>query len=341
MTNKRSILLIFLILTVAVISLIKSFHLFFQEFDNNVIYTGVSSLETAGDSFTFAVLGDNKNSVSTFGRIINSINKQKSIEFTMNTGDMVFDGNPIKYDFFLKQLKQFTNPMLPTPGNHDIADGGTERYLDIFGPMYYSFAHGSSFFIVLNNSNERDIDPWQLHWFEEELMKSKEYNHTFVFMHVPIYDPRLKMDEQPGHSFENLVSAEKVLQLLKQYPVEMVFAGHIHGYFRGDWDGVPYTITGGGGAEMLTSDPAHSFYHYIRVKIDGEIVNYDIVRINSPGFNFIDRVASFLWIYLYSFIVINYWFILLSIALITLLILYIKRYGKDFPYLIKFVRKKK
>ena len=258
----------------------------------------------------------------------------------MNTGDMVFDGNPIKYDFFLKQLRLFKNPMIPVPGNHDEADGGIERFISIFGPRYYSFSQGNALFIVLDDSNEENIDPWQLRWFKGELENSKNFKHTFVFMHVPVYDPRKKMEEQPGHSLKDPGSAREVLDLMKQYSIDMVFAGHIHGYFKGNWEGVPYTITGGGGAEMLYSDPEHYFYHYLQVNIDGDKVSYNTIKIHSPDFNFIDRIAAFIWIYLYSFIVINYWILLLLVALSVLLVAYIKQYGKDFPFKISRRKKK-
>ncbi len=338
---KKKKLFIAGLVLIAGFSLIKSYHLFFREFENNEVFNGLSRVasEAAGDTFTFAVMGDNKNSISTFKKIIDSINTRKAIQFTMNTGDMVFDGNPIKYDFFLKQLKLFKNPMLPVPGNHDVADGGTERYINIFGPLYYSFTHGSSYFIVLNDSNEEDIDLWQLRWFKNELEKSKNYKHTFVFMHVPVYDPRKSIEDQPGHSLKDLDSARKVLDLMKQYPIDMVFAGHIHGYFKGNWEGVPYTITGGGGAEMLYADPAHYFYHYIKVVVTDSKVSYIIKKMDSPDFNVTDRIGAFLWIYFYSFVVINYWVLLLLTALGILLYLYIKRYGKNFPFYI--TRRKK
>ncbi len=346
MVLKGKKIFILLLVIIAGISSIKTYHLYFRDFDNNEIFKSVSRLNSsapeapAGKSYTFAVMGDNKNSISTFKKIITSINSKPSIAFTMNTGDMVFDGNPIKYDFFLKQLKLFNNPMLPAPGNHDVADGGIERYLDIFGPLYYSFTYGSSIFIVLNDSNEENIDPWQMRWFKQELDRSKKYAHTFVFMHVPVYDPRKSLENQPGHSLKDLDSAEKVRTLMKKYNIDMVFAGHIHGYFKGSWSGVPYTITGGGGAEMLLSDPAHYFYHYIEVTVNGSKVNYKIVKMNSPDFNITDRIGAFLWIYFYSFIVINYWLLLLIVTFSVLLAVYIKGYGGGFPFTIRRRKKK-
>ena len=342
MRIKAKNLFLVLIIIILGISLVKTYHLFFREFDNNEIYEGVSKLQDAAQKniFTFAAMGDNKNSISTFKKIINSINANPSIAFTMNTGDMVFDGNPVKYDFFLKQLRLFNKPMLPAPGNHDVADNGIERYMNIFGPLYYSFVYGSTLFIILNDSNEENIDLWQMRWFKGELEKSKNYKHTFVFMHVPVYDPRKSMENQPGHSLKDLDSARDVLNLMKHYKIDMVFAGHIHGYFKGNWEGVPYTITGGGGAEMLLTDPNHYFYHYIQVHVTGKQVSYTIKKINSPDFNITDRIGAFLWIYFYSFIVINYWTILLIIAAAILLLMFIKRYEENFPFTITWKRKK-
>ena len=49
------------------------------------------------------------------------------------------------------------------------------------------------------------------------------------------------------------------MALFKKYKVTHIFAGHIHGYYTGTWDGMPYTITGGAGAQLYGSDPEHVF----------------------------------------------------------------------------------
>ena len=339
MYTKGKKLLITFVFIISVISIVKTIPLFFEIMETDEIFKAVSSIESEKDYFTFAVMGDNKNSISTFNKIINSINTDKTIDFTINTGDMVFDGNPVKYNFFLKQYRQFVNPMLPVPGNHDMEDGGRDRYADIFGPLYYSYSRGKSFFIVLDDSNQENLDLWQMKWLEEKLIESAAYDHLFVFMHVPLYDPRKGKAGQPGHSLENPDSVKKILDLLKPYPVDMVFAGHIHGYFKGDWEGLPYTITGGGGAEMIYSVRENYFYHYIKVTVNGEDVSYNTVRIDSPDFNIIDRIGSFLWIYIYSFIVINYWVLIMFITIGFLFFVYLKRYGKKFPLAIIWKKK--
>ena len=206
-----------------------------------------------------------------------------------------------------------------------------ENYLEIFGPIYYSFHVGPAYFIVLNNSNERDVDPYQMEWLKKELENSQRYKYRFVFFHVPIFDPRVK--RQPGHSMKDLKNAKELLEVLKNGKVTMVFCGHIHGYFRGNWDGVPYIITGGAGAELVGLNPSHYFYHYIKVHVSENSVNYELVKIKSPDFNVIDRIGAFLWLYTYSFVVINYYVVMFVVGLFVLLSILL--YGKERKILLK------
>ncbi|GAB6189725.1 hypothetical protein JCM30566_14670 [Marinitoga arctica] len=325
---KRKFIIVFFIL-LAIISLLKVSYPFIQTKDKNMIFNSVSAIKNSvvNSEYTFVVLGDNKNSISTFNKIIYNINNDNSVRFVINTGDMVFDGNPLKYDFFLKQVKKLKKPMLSVVGNHDVADGGVSRYLNIFGPLYYSFHLKNSYFIMLDNSNEEELDPWQMEWLKNELEKSKNYKYTFIFMHVPIYDPRKPIEQQPGHSLKNLKNAQELFNLLKNYNITQIFFGHIHGYYTGKWDNIPYTVTGGAGAELVGKNPDHDFYHYVKVHVKDDSVSYELIKLNSPDFNFVDRVGAFLWIYLYSTIVINFWTILLLISTIVLIIYYLKRFG--------------
>jgi len=294
--NRKRSYLLFLLIIIIIISTFKYVYPFFNEKEQDLIYNNLTTLKRLDSTknFSFAVIGDNKNSVSTFQKIITSINSDPSIKFVVNTGDMVFDGSPVKYSFYLKQIKRFRVPLLVVPGNHDVEDHGTENYIEIFGPLYYSFQFGDAYFIILNNSNEEKIDSYQMWWLEEELEKSQAYKYCFLLMHVPIYDPRLKYDQQPGHSMKNLENAKKLLSLIENYNVTMIFAGHIHGYFRGYWEKVPYIITGGAGAELFGTNPEHYFYHYIKVNVSNKGVNYELIKLRSPDFNVLDRIGAFL-----------------------------------------------
>jgi hypothetical protein len=61
------------------------------------------------------------------------------------------------------------------------------------------------------------------------------------------------------------------MDLFRGYHVTHLFASHIHGYFSGIREGVPYTITGGAGARLDGKGPEHFFHHYVRVRVaDGK-----------------------------------------------------------------------
>ena len=70
---------------------------------------------------------------------------------------------------------------------------------------------------------------------------------------------------------------EHLVPLLSQRRVDVVFNGHMHGYERGEWQGVTYVTTGGGGGALdqgCTAWPhivVSSFVHHmLGVDIEGK-----------------------------------------------------------------------
>lgn len=262
--------------------------------------------------FSFVVLGDNKNSYGTFDRMIKDINKHADkVSFVMNTGDLVFDGDNLKYKLFLNQIKKLKVPHMVVPGNHDIYDEGVRLYHKIFGAFYYSFEVGKSLFIVLNDANEVRIDPQQLYWLKKRMKESWNYEHTFVFMHVPLFDPR----PHEHHCLKDRKNAEEILSIFKEGKIDMVFCGHIHSHFRGNWDGVPYTITAGAGAELMGINPENYFYHYVVVDINGEAVTYSVVKFPTPPYDYPLRMSYVILFYILAFLRQQYIVILLILFL--------------------------
>ena len=98
-------------------------------------------------------------------------------------------------------------------------------------------------------------------------------------MHIPLFDPR----GGENHHCLRPELAAKLLALFKKYKVTYIFAAHIHDYYTGTWDGIPYTITGGAGAKLYGSDPEHAFYHYLKVTIKGDQVQVRLRRLTKPG----------------------------------------------------------
>jgi Calcineurin-like phosphoesterase len=152
-------------------------------------------------------------------------------------------------------------PLVTAIGNHDLYHGSSDNYRKIFGETSYSFQFGDSTFIVLDAAKEAGLDKAERHWLQEELKKAQTSTNRFVFMHVPPFDPR-------GEEFDKcLQDGKEVIALLREYHVTHLFASHLHGYFSGVREGVPYTITGGAGSSLQGEDPVHYFHHFVTVRV--------------------------------------------------------------------------
>ncbi len=254
------------------------------------------------NNYYFAVFGDNKNSHKPFNHLLDKIDADPEISFAIDVGDLVFDGAPEKFHCFLRQVHHHLHkPLLTAIGNHDIADHGRGPYSEIFGPFYYTFRLGKTAFVVLDDANEQGIDLWQRSWLKQTLGQAQKDNcQILVFMHVPPIDPRGGIYD---HGLQNRKSAVDLLSLLRQYGVAHVFCSHIHGFFQGEWNGLPYTITGGGGAELAGgTDENHYFYHYLKVHVTNGKLDIEVCRMPSPGAEWLDRIGSMAWLYIYAFL---------------------------------------
>jgi len=236
----------------------------------------ISRIEVSDpDDFTFAVFGDNKGNTSFFEPLLRDIDRDKKVAFAIDDGDLVSGGKRGRFRHFLKQVKRnLTVPLVTAIGNHDL-DNGSGNYRDIFGPTYSAFQVGRCNFIVLDTST--GFDKVDLGWLEDELRKGQAMKASFVFMHVPPFDPR------GGGYYLPEKDGKDLLDLFRRYKVSHLFASHIHGYFSGVWEGVSYTITGGAGARLQGNDPAHFFHHYVQVHVHDGKIETTVKRIESEG----------------------------------------------------------
>ena len=207
--------------------------------------------------------------------------RDPSLAFAIDVGDMVEQGTLEQFDAFFKQIRSAARlPFLTVAGNHDLGKNqDLTLYREIFGPDYYAFQLKDHYFIVLNDNLHNGMGEAQMAWLEDELRKSQAYKTRLVFLHVPLFDPR----GGENHHCLPEATGRRLAALFRQYHVTHIFAGHIHSYFSGDWDGVPYTITGGAGAPLYGTDPEHFFYHYLKVTLKGAQVHVEVQRIKTEG----------------------------------------------------------
>jgi len=240
----------------------------------------ISRIKLDPTDFYFAVFGDHKGHDACFEPLLRDVDHDKQIAFAIELGDLVRQGRRWFYRRLLNQVeKNLSIPYLAVIGNHDLYRGSA-NYRGIFGPTYYSFQIGQTYFIILDTSARFQFDKTERQWLETELQRSQASKLRLVFMHLPLFDPRGRPEFVKCLSEKD---GKDLLDLFRRYHVTHFFASHIHGYFSGDWEGVPYTITGGAGAGLHGKDPQHFFHHYIKIHVSGDEVGMEVKRIDETA----------------------------------------------------------
>lgn len=241
------------------------------------------------DEFCFAVLGDNKGEYGVFSGFLTQMQKDPDILFTVHLGDMVKERSSVAYrEFYNVVMSHFQKPFFPMVGNHDIRWWSRDYYISLFGPLYYSFRFGNAQFICMDTSYNYALDGKQMRWLETQLAESQDVTYRFVLMHQPLYDPR-------GEDFAHGLLTKNAVELgdlFKKYNVSHLFASHVHGLYEGEWNEIPYTISGGAGARLAEKESEeHGFHHYVKVYVSKEGVRTEVVPVpeNRPDPKLIHR----------------------------------------------------
>ena len=149
------------------------------------------------------------------------------------------------------------------PGNHEQTNDPTPEtlaaYRKNYGPDYYSFREPGMYGIVLNSTILKspalvpEEEAKEKQWLEAELPKAEASGDTIVvFMHHP---PFVTSADEPAG--ENLPPEIRkwLLDLLHQYDVEYLFAGHLHRNARALDDDLEIYVTSASG-KPLGEDPS-------------------------------------------------------------------------------------
>jgi hypothetical protein len=224
----------------------------------------ISRLPKPGSSFRFVVMGDSRSNPEVWGAIvkhISSLGRQPA--FIVNTGDIVLRGYTREYlEYFLPPLEKVDIPFFVAIGNHDDGDNGLAlEYRSLFGDesLNYFFDYGKWRFVFVDNSSFVQPASETLDWLQEVLSGTpKDYS-----LIVSAHKPTAKIEKWAYHSWEPESSA-RFADLMTRYQVKHVFFGHIHAYSTASLNGVPYTITGGGGAGLHDRyGPQGNVHHYL------------------------------------------------------------------------------
>lgn len=232
-------------------------------------------LISASFAYSFVVFGDNQGNYRVLNDLLAKVKQEKGLNFIVHTGDAVPYGEDAHYQKYRKIMAQLPVPYYQVMGNHDGVAGGWRRFPKYFGAYYYSFDYQGDRFIFLNNAFKESFDQAQFNWLKRELARTGA-RHIFVFMHKPAFDPS---EIYRDHVMSGRAVTEELVRLFAKYKVARVFAGHVHGYAKTERDGVVYSISGGGGAQLHLPPELGGFYHYLLIDVNGDRIDDKIRRV--------------------------------------------------------------
>lgn len=219
------------------------------------VYEGEELLGKDTYPFTFVFFGDNrpekgKEQPEIFIRIIEMINEKDPL-FVIGGGDFVVEGTPENFEEFLNIVSALKSPLFYVCGNHD----DSPYYEEYLGERVYAFTYKNSLFVILDNSR-RILDEKQLHFLEKQLQKGFEY--TFVFFHMPPFDPE---------GTYSIIYPGKFMEIVQKYKVDYVFCSHIHAFYEEKIGDTTLIISGGAGAPLSRQ----GYFHFVIVNVGDSI----------------------------------------------------------------------
>ena len=152
--------------------------------------------------------------------------------FGVTLGDIVFDDLSVT-EPLIKSIALIGLPWYNVLGNHDIDyQGKTDKesnghFERVFGPAYYSFDHGPTHFVVLDNVDWRHGDTQtdkrgrykanlgkdQLEWLKNDLALVPNNQMVVLMMHIPLDENEDKRE---------------IFRLIEQRPYVISVAAHTH-----------------------------------------------------------------------------------------------------------------
>jgi predicted phosphodiesterase len=149
-----------------------------------------SNLLKEGDTLKFAVISDSHNWYDELHEAVNSINKQKDIQFVICLGDITNWGNTQEFEWYYDQIKRLKYPLITAIGNHDYLGNGEKIFTRMFGETNYSFNVNSYKFIVFDDivwehNNQRP----DFEWLDQQM---KGETHNILLSHIPLWSNQLE-----------------------------------------------------------------------------------------------------------------------------------------------------
>ena len=221
-----------------------------------------------------AVYGDTRKGHEVHRRLAERILAFKP-SLVFHTGDMVGKGSSAKDWAYFNEISsglRASAEFFPVHGNHE---DHAPLYYQNFGidpeKIWYSVDRLGIHFIVLDSESPLWEDTYQRGWLDQDIAAT-DARFIVVLLHRPVYATG------PHGANDTKVLAPMLAPLFKKHGVSAVFSGHDHAYERSEADGIPYVVTGGGGAPLYKQRKASAAtskvfipaHHFVSVSVKPE-----------------------------------------------------------------------
>jgi len=209
-----------------------------------------------------AVFGDGHASTKILRHIAVAA-RDSSVDLAVIVGDAVGVSNEGQFVRFLEAVLPLVRvvPLWPVIGNHDRGPAYFQTFMRPDAPSsgqaeaWYSIRWGSVWMAMLDTDDlvkagETGIETPEVAWLRAGLAspEARTADWRLLFVHQPPYslgwDPCIR-------GYHGEAGLRRVLlPLASQAGVSVVFSGHVHGYERGQVDGMTLIVTGGAGGTL-------------------------------------------------------------------------------------------
>lgn len=167
------------------------------------------------------------------------------------TGDQVnYPENDEQWDTFDQIISGLDKSIkvFHVPGNHDVCfnEGKVDvtPFTDRYGHDRFVFSEKGVKIVGINTNliqHDDDMEYDQIDWMEAVLEKNPKEQVTVIFGHHPFF---LSDIDEPDSYFPIKHSKRHdYFELFKAFDVDVVYAGHRHETFEGEYNGIPMKTT--------------------------------------------------------------------------------------------------
>jgi 3',5'-cyclic-AMP phosphodiesterase len=180
-------------------------------------------------NFKFAVIADIHLNYDNLKACIDTINKQKDLEFVIVAGDFTDKGLLEEYQLMYNFFSSLKIPYLTVIGNHDLGlqyGNGRTIYREFFGDLNYSAIINDRKFIFFDSNIDLPGDKTlDFNWLHKQLADTSVTNEFFLVSHQDPWSPNYNGHDSLKYNYQQAIRDPHIIYSI---------FGHEHYFFNNE-----------------------------------------------------------------------------------------------------------